>query len=573
MAREQYQLEDQANLLPKKQVVIVFSALACILLVTFIDQNSVGVMLTTIGGDLNAENTISWAATANLIANTTFQVLYGRLSDIFGRKGVLLTAIVLLAAGDLGCGFAQNGPQLYALRGLSGVGSAGITALSMMVTSDIVTLRERGRYQGILGSCIGVGNIIGPFLAAAFTETTTWRAMFWFVSPLAILAGGIVLIVLPQKTPSGSFMSKFRKIDFIGSVFSTAGMILLLIPISGGGSYFKWRSVMVIVMFIFGGLCMIAFVLVEWKVAQLPTMPIRLFKNRAVCVILLQNFLFGSVYYSILYYIPIALQNVRGLNPMASAGIIVCMVVAQSITSVASGQYISRRGRYGEVLWFGYGVWTIGAALCCIFTRSLPIWAMAIFLAVEGVGVGCCFQPTLVASQAHCVKADRAVVISTRNFCRTFGAATGLAICAAIFSNVLQACLPASLPESFRQTVTASIFKTPNLSVLNPDQREGVLDAYAHAARAVFILWAPTMLLCFLSMTFVEDKGLERPDEKSNPVPVPVDPVLEDSVVTPDEGDSPSRHGHEKDMDIGRVEATNVQEAHASNKRGKGEEV
>lgn len=179
----------------------------------------------------------------------------------------------------------------------------------------------------------------------------------------------------------------------------------------------------------------------------------------------------------------------------------------------------------------------------------------------------------LVASQAHCVKADRAVVISTRNFCRTFGAATGLAICAAIFSNVLQACLPASLPESFRQTVTASIFKTPNLSVLNPDQREGVLDAYAHAARAVFILWAPTMLLCFLSMTFVEDKGLERPDEKSNPVPVPVDPVLEDSVVTPDEGDSPSRHGHEKDMDIGRVEATNVQEAHASNKRGKGEEV
>ncbi len=150
LAREQqYQLEDQANLLPKKQVIVVFSALACILLVTFIDQNAVGVMLTTIGGDLHAENTISWAATANLIANTTFQVLYGRLSDIFGRKGVLLTAIVLLAAGDLGCGFAQSGPQLYALRGLSGVGSAGITALSMMVTSDIVTLRERGKYVSV----------------------------------------------------------------------------------------------------------------------------------------------------------------------------------------------------------------------------------------------------------------------------------------------------------------------------------------------------------------------------------------------------------------------------------------
>lgn len=129
------------------------------------------------------------------------------------------------------------------------------------------------RYQGILGSCVGLGNIIGPFISAAFTEKATWRATFWFISPLAIAAGGIVLVVLPQKKPKDSFKSKLRKVDFIGSFFSTAGMILLLIPISGGGSYFDWRSVMVIVMIIFGALCMVAFVLVEWKVAQLPTMP------------------------------------------------------------------------------------------------------------------------------------------------------------------------------------------------------------------------------------------------------------------------------------------------------------
>jgi MFS family permease len=121
---------------------------------------------------------------------------------------------------------------------------------------------------------------------------------------------------------------------------------------------------------------------------------VRLFKNRAVCAILAQNFLFGSVYYSILYYVPLALQNVRGLSPLASAGVIAAMVGAQSFTSVASGQYISRTGRYGEVLWFGYGVWTVGAALCCMFSRSLPIWAMAILLFVEGIGVGNCFQPS-----------------------------------------------------------------------------------------------------------------------------------------------------------------------------------
>lgn len=292
-----YQLEDQEKLLPRKQLIAVFCALASAFLVTFIDQNALGVALPTIGKDLHAANTISWAGTANLIANTTFQVLYGRLSDIFGRKPLFLTAIGLLAIGDLGCGFAQTGPQLYVLRGISGIGSAGVTALAMMITSDVVTLRERGRYvhpfsissdcevenggavadrtryQGILGSCVGLGNVIGPFMSAGFVEKATWRAIFWTISPLAVLSGAVTFMILPSKRPKGSFMSKAQKIDYIGSLLSTAGIILLLVPISGGGAYFAWNSPMVIIMLNLGGICMIIFVLVEWKVAQLPTMP------------------------------------------------------------------------------------------------------------------------------------------------------------------------------------------------------------------------------------------------------------------------------------------------------------
>ncbi len=164
--------------------------------------------------------------------------------------------------------------------------------------------------------------------------------------------------------------------------------------------------------------------------------------------------------------------------------------------------------------------------------------------------MSCSFLPTaLVASQAHCVKADRAVVISTRNFCRTFGAATGLAVCAAIFSNVLQSRLPQALPDSFRQTVTASIFKTPDLSALTQNQRDGVLTAYADASRAVFILWAPTMFVCFLSMFFVEDKGLQRPDELSPPVQVAVDTVPEEDQVETGEKGPPSQ---QTEAEVGR---------------------
>lgn len=135
----------ETNILPIGKLVVVFAALSTALLICFIDQNSIGVALPTIGKDLNAATTISWAGTSSLIANTVFQVLYGRISDIVGRKSVFLTAVGLLALGDLLCGFAQTGPQLYAFRGISGVGNGGITALTMMIVSDIVTLENRGK--------------------------------------------------------------------------------------------------------------------------------------------------------------------------------------------------------------------------------------------------------------------------------------------------------------------------------------------------------------------------------------------------------------------------------------------
>ena len=373
------------------------------------------------------------------------------------------------------------------------------------------------RYQGILGSCVGLGNTIGPFLAAAFVENSTWRGLFWCICPLAVLSGIMVAFTLPPSKVHGSTATKIRVIDYPGIVLVTAAIMLILIPVSGGGTYFEWSSPMVISMLTLGGICLVAFLIVEWKFAVMPMMPLNLFKNPAVFAILTQNFLFGIVYYSHLYYLPIYYQNARQYSPLMSAALTIPFVATQSSFSIVSGQYISRTKRYGEIIWIGFILWTLGSGLVLLFSREIPKWKIVLILLTEGAGVGFVFQPTLIAAQAHCTKRDRAVVISTRNFLRALGGAIGLAISSAIFSNSIKSrlnTLATPLPAGFKETILASILSVPNLNQLTTVQKNEVLDAYMGASRSVFLLWVPIIAVCLCLCVLIKDKGLQRPDEK-----------------------------------------------------------
>ncbi|TGO27077.1 hypothetical protein BPAE_0048g00490 [Botrytis paeoniae] len=554
----------ETNILPKGKLIVVFCGLAFALLITFIDQNSIGIALPTIGADLNAATTISWAGTSSLIANTVFQVLYGRISDIMGRKVVFLTAVGLLALGDLLCGFAQTGPQLYVFRGISGVGTGGIMALAMMIVSDVVTLENRGKYQGILGSCVGLGNTIGPFLAAAFVQNSTWRGLFWCICPLAVLSGIMVAFTLPPSKVHGSTATKIRVIDYPGIVLVTAAIMLILIPVSGGGTYFEWSSPMVISMLTLGCICLVAFLIVEWKFAVMPMMPLNLFKNPAVFAILTQNFLFGIVYYSHLYYLPIYYQNARQYSPLMSAALTIPFVATQSSFSIVSGQYISRTKRYGEIIWIGFILWTLGSGLVLLFSREIPKWKIVLILLTEGAGVGFVFQPTLIAAQAHCTKRDRAVVISTRNFLRALGGAIGLAISSAIFSNSIKSrlnTLATPLPAGFKDIILASILSVPNLNELTTGQKNEILDAYMGASRSVFLLWVPIIGVCLCLCVLIKDKGLQRPDEK----PIVREEQQEEESsrsVTGSEIVVEHEAGRERDLESGEGEKVVVPEKH-----------
>ncbi|KAI0460321.1 putative MFS transporter [Xylaria acuta] len=501
-------LHDQTNILPRNRLIILFLSLAIPLLISFIDQNGIGVTLPTIARDLDAGDTISWAGTASLIANTTFQMLYGRLSDIFGRKSVYLGAIAFLAIATLLCGFAPNATMFYVFRGIAGIGGGGITNLSMIIMSDVVTLEQRGNYQGILGGFIGLGNVVGPFLAAAFITYANWRAFFWTIAPLATIVGFVSFYTLPPYQPTVGFRESARKIDYGGVFLSFIGIIFLLIPISGGGAYFAWTSRMIISMLVLSTISLSLFILWEWKVARLPMIPVQIFHNPTICILLGQHFILGAVYQTYLYYVPLYMQNPSQYSVIQSAGAIAAMVGAQAVSSTVSGYVISRWGRWKWVICTGFGLLTLGAGLVLLYKRDSSLGMIINPLAIMGLGVGSSFQPTLTALQSHSTRSRRAVIISSRNFFRCAGGAVGLAMSAA----VLQGALKKSLPTEYRY-LAHSTYSLPKLH--GPDS-EAVLDAYMAASRTVFILQMPLVCICLLGCAFLKDHGLELPREQDD---------------------------------------------------------
>lgn len=196
-----------------------------------------------------------------------------------------LFTLVLLCIADLLCGLSRNAAMLYVARGLAGIAGGGVTSLTMIIVSDVVTLKDRGKYQGILGSALGLGNVVGPFIAAAFIMRSTWRGFFWLISPLSAISAVVGYFLIPTSSSTGTtgtgsnagkdngFWGNIRRIDYLGCLASSIGIIFLLIPISGGGAYFPWTSPMVISMLVIGGCAMVVFIFVEWKVATLPMLP------------------------------------------------------------------------------------------------------------------------------------------------------------------------------------------------------------------------------------------------------------------------------------------------------------
>ncbi|KAG9186872.1 hypothetical protein G6011_09980 [Alternaria panax] len=528
----------QRNTMTSTQLRIAIPALSVCLFVSFIDQTSVSTATPAIAVDLNTGTATSWIGTSFLIASTAFQLINGRLSDIFGRKNMLLISLTLMALGDLGCGFARTAVQLFVLRAIAGIGGGGINSLVMIIVSDITTLQNRGKYQGWLGAIIALGNGVGPFLGGAIVEGATWRWVFWIIPIMSVPTSMVILFFLPLKHRSGDHLEKIKKIDCGGILLNIASTLLLLIPLSGGGVTYAWASPFFISCIIIGGVLGVLFVLYEWRLVALPIMPLRLYRAPHCWALYLQTFLIGLAYFGNFFYLPIYFQSVLRYSPLVSGALILPVVITTSFTSIASGQYMNRVGSYMHCILLGFTLWTLGNGLTLLFDRDTSLAVLIVVLITEGAGIGLTLQPTLVGMYANNRAEDRAVTTGLRNFIRTIGGAFGLVISGIILSNTLSRDLSNRpfVSDSLMSQLTSSTYDLDQFG-LAPEQKQEVFDTYMLGLHYIFIFFTVCSGLS-LSLTFwVGNTSLKAPKR--------LDEEAAHPTIAPDEPQQASIHGQE----------------------------
>ncbi|RBA21318.1 hypothetical protein FPRO05_07632 [Fusarium proliferatum] len=499
------ELQDQSQRLPFFRLILAYLCLCFCYFISYLDMNSVATSLPTISEALDAGPTVTWVGTSYLLGQLSFQPLYGRISDITGRKPVLLFSMGCIVIGGLLCGFARTPVWLYVCRTISGIGGGGISSSVAIIVSDLVSLRSRGKYQGFISLAIGIGAASGPFVAAGLIQLTTdgWRWAFWAPSIMGAVCFVLLLLLLPLKHVSGSFREKVRKIDWMGVLASIAGIVLTVMAINSGGSMWAWENVKTISILTIGLLMLLAFIIIEAFFARIPIIPLRLFKQRSPAVLILTGFLHDFAWQSTQYFVPLYYQTVRGFTPLKSATLIVPFLLAQGLAGAASGPIMAR---YMPILRTGFTIWTIGAGLKLLFNEHTHVAVYVIVLAIEGAGIGWVHQPGLVALQANSADQDRAVATGTRNVFRSLGGVVGIAVSTAAYYATLSKHLsPQSnaVPKWLRDRVLDGTWAVGDSNTA--EFESAIINARMQGFRVIFITTIPLMALCLLASFLVDD--------------------------------------------------------------------
>ncbi|KAF9257929.1 MFS general substrate transporter [Marasmius fiardii PR-910] len=463
VSKEALQLTDQTNLLPFKQVVFVFLGLSVCVVVSAFDSVIVATALSTISSTFHAGSVISWVPSAYLLTSTAFQPLYGRMSDIFGRKSAICTAMAVFMLGNLIAGFSNSIIQLIVFRGVAGAGGGGIISMMQIIISDIITLRERGKYQGIIGIVVALGYTVGPVLGGALVQKASWRWCFWITIPLSVVATCIVVFVLPLKPVEGDFRRKLLAVDYLGALLTLASSAMILLPLIWGGVTFPWNSAIVLAPLCAGIFGVVLFCLWEWKGARLPIVPMYIFKHSTVCGVYITMFVNGFCFFSQLYYLPQFFQVVSGYSALHAGLFLIPVLICQMAASWISGLLVSRTGRYQSIVNSGFALLAISSGCISTLKATTPKAVQVVLMMLAGCGGGMTLQTTTVAVQASVARKDMSVVTAFRNFMRNVGGALSLAVASSLINNTLRISMKAL---SFPQSTITDIINDP--SVLFP---------------------------------------------------------------------------------------------------------
>ncbi len=421
---------------------LVFAGLLLVMFLAALDQTIVATALPTIVGDLGGLSHISWVVTAYLLAQTVVTPLYGKLGDLYGRKIVLQSALVVFLVGSALCGLSTSLDELIAFRALQGLGGGGLMVSAQAAIGDVVPPRERGRYTGLFGAVFGLASVAGPLLGGFLTSDLSWRWIFYVNLPLGVFA----LFVLAATLPVAS-ERVHHTIDYLGIVLLGGGLSAIVLGASLGGTSYAWGSATIVGMGIAGVLLLAAFLVCE-RHAREPVLPPRLLSNRVFAVTSAVGFVVGFALFGAVTYLPLFLQVVRGASPTGSGLQLVPLMGGLLVTSIASGQVITRTGRYKAFPIMGTAVMTLGLYLLSTMDSSSGVGTIFAFMFVLGLGLGMVMQVLVLAVQNAVEYSDLGVATSGATLFRSIGGSLGTATLGAIFANRLSDELERLLPAS-----------------------------------------------------------------------------------------------------------------------------
>ncbi|MGW7328736.1 DHA2 family efflux MFS transporter permease subunit [Streptomyces sp. NPDC054840] len=487
-----------------REVLVSIGALLLGLLIAALDQTIVSTALPTIVSDLGGMAHLSWVVTAYMLASTAATPLWGKLGDQYGRKKLFQYAIVLFLIGSALCGIAQDMPQLIGFRALQGLGGGGLIVLSMAIVGDIVPPRERGRYQGLFGGVFGATSVLGPLLGGVFVDNLSWRWVFYINLPIGLVA--LVVIAAVLHIPARS--SK-HTIDYLGTFLIACVATCLVLVASLGGTW-GWGSARIIGVAVLGAVLLAGFLLVERKAAE-PVLPLGLFRIRTFTLCSAISFVVGFAMFGAMVYLPTFLQVVQGVSPTMSGVHMLPMVLGMLITSTASGQIVSRTGRWKVFPIAGTAVTALGLLLLHQLHRTSSTWEMSVYFFVFGAGLGLVMQVLVLVVQNAVSYADLGVATSGATFFRSIGASFGVAIFGTVFTHQLDDKLAASLAGVTLPAgaSVAQLEADPRaIAALPADLQPQVLDAYATAITDVFLYAVPIVLIAFVIAWFLKEDKL-----------------------------------------------------------------
>jgi EmrB/QacA subfamily drug resistance transporter len=485
-----------------RRVLLTFSGLLLAMLLASLDQTIVSTALPTIVGELGGIGQLSWVVTAYMLAATVTIPLWGRVSDLYGRKRLFQAAIVVFLAGSALSGAAQSLGQLIAFRALQGLGAGGLMTLAMAIVADIISPRERGRYQGYIQMVFVLASVAGPLLGGLFADHLSWRWVFYVNLPIGALALAVVSTTLEQTVPDGR-----PRIDYAGATLLAAALTAILLLTTWVGREYAWDSAPIAGLAVAAVALLGAFVARERRAAE-PILPLRLFADPVFGVVAIVLFLTTCAFFAAIVFTPLYLQLVTGASATSSGLLLLPLMLAAATSTAVSGRLISRTGRYKRFPIAGLALMAIGLLLLSRMDETTSRPVASLFLVVFGLGFGMVSQVLTVALQNAVERSDIGIATASANLFRALGGSVGVALFGAIFAARLDVWLPR---EAGRVDASGLQASPASLGALPAGLRDGIEAAVAHGLHTVFLVAAPVAAVALLVVLALREVPLRGP--------------------------------------------------------------